>query len=169
MVTEPGSCQRAHAQQMSELGDAYRPPIRSWITDILGKKMVGGSAGRSGRPSPPTRRAPSARASLPSHQVFCGRSAEPDGGPRNQMAEVLFVSDVMLLLQPPANDYALDEGQLQLLGMLRDQHPDGPWDELLRSSEVRSGTDPPPAPSADPLRWPYPVRPPPAGQPLAFI
>ena len=69
------------------------------------------------------------------HQVFCGRT-EGESGPRDLLADVVFISRIMLLLQPRANDYTLKKDQLELLQLLNEQCPDGPWDVLLLAGKV---------------------------------
>lgn len=72
------------------------------------------------------------------HSVFRGRA--PGSAP-HLLAELLFVSEIMHVLQPPAlqGDGVLFSGdQLELLELLEAQHPSGPWGEL-RKAQVQVG------------------------------
>ena len=42
LVTEPDSTVSAEMDKLTELGEDYQPPIKSWIKKLLAKEMVGG-------------------------------------------------------------------------------------------------------------------------------
>lgn len=70
--------------------------------------------------------------------VFRGRA--PGSAP-HLLAELLFVSEVMHVLQPPAlqgDGVLFSADQLELLELLEAQHPSGPWGEL-RKAQVQVG------------------------------
>lgn len=133
-----------HARRGAELDQVYRDHIeRQWeLLTVAGASAkehaqqfaVAEASGKSGLYQLPFK--PWVKTLAGQQLVFRGRT--PGAAPHLH-AELLFISDIMHLLQPPAleGDRVLfNETHDELLAELQEQCPPGPWGELL-SAQVQ--------------------------------
>lgn len=109
LLTDPGACAKEHA------------------------KLYSADSGDSKDYQPPLKSWVRAQAG----QQLVFRSRSPDCKP-NLLAELMYVSDIMLLLQPPTqddDDVLFSAHQVQLLKKVNGQNPKGPWAALLDAQE----------------------------------